>query len=291
MPTYAQLQAESWWGREIVTPELDWLGDELCRRTRRPRAAAGTKGDSRHLRGSHRSQEWIEKSRYCTDRHYTVQSGLTDTQRRHVAGFDFNPGSDAAMKALSRRIIAAMKAGRLDEVVEFFGTTDGRTVDGWDNRRNRKATSDSSHLWHWHLSIDRRHCADRRLMERIVAIALGEDDDMQLSDRVNLVQRPDVKYSSTATTVEGVLASTNYYVLQTRNKLLAEMAALRTQLAAVTAALESLAQAVTAGGGSVDVAAIKAHIDVRVAEVRADLRDAVADLGEGGAAQVRGPQG
>lgn len=184
VPTYAQLQAEPWWGRETTTAEMDWLGDELCRRTGRPRAAAGVKGDNRHLRGSHRSQEWILNSRYCTNRTYTVQPGLTAVQQRHIAGFDFVPGEwgSAAnrrlMAAQTGRLLAAMKAGRLDEVRELYGTVDGRTVTGWNNVENRPATSDDSHLEHWHLGIDRRHCANRSLMERILAIALGEDDDM-----------------------------------------------------------------------------------------------------------------
>lgn len=187
MPTYAELAAEQWWGREVVTPELTWLGTELCRRTGRPRDAAGSKGDNRHLRGSHRSQEWIKHSRYCTNRSYTVQSGLTSAQLRHIAGFDFNPGSAAQMVAQSKRIIAAMRAGQLDEVLEFYGTVDGKTVTGWNNRENRYATSDSSHLWHWHISIDRRRCADRALMERILRIALGdtttgEDDDVSAAE-------------------------------------------------------------------------------------------------------------
>ncbi|MFY1686506.1 hypothetical protein [Plantactinospora sp. WMMB782] len=183
MPTYAQLQAESWWGREVVTPEMDWLGDELCRRTGRPRAAAGTKGDRYHLSGGHRSQEWILKSRYCTSRTYTVQPGLTATQMRHVAAFDFTPGSVERMIAQCRRLIAAMKAGRLNEVLAIYGNVDGdRVVDGWDNVRDRAASSDSSHLWHWHLTLDRRHCADRSLMERILAVALGEPTEEDVDD-------------------------------------------------------------------------------------------------------------
>jgi hypothetical protein len=179
MATYVQLQAEQWWGREIVTPEMDWLGDELCRRTGRPRDAAGSKGDNHHLRGAHRSQEWILHSAYCTSRTYTVQSGLTAAQARHIGGFDFTPGTVEAMVAQCKRIYAAMRAGQLDEVREFFGNVDGdQVVDGWDNVRDRAASSDSSHLWHWHLTIDRRRCADRALMERIVAIALGDEDDM-----------------------------------------------------------------------------------------------------------------
>lgn len=191
MPTYAQLQAESWWNREIRTDELKWLGDELCRRTKRPRTAAGDKGDQFHLNGAHRSQEWILHSRWCTSRTYTVQSGLTGEQARHIAGFDFTPGSDSAMVAQCKRLMAALKAGRLEEVREFYGNADGdRVVDGWDNLRNRAATSDSSHLWHWHLSIDRTKLRDRRLMERIVAIALGdtlpEEDDVSWTEKLKV---------------------------------------------------------------------------------------------------------
>jgi hypothetical protein len=186
MPTLARLRSEPWWDREVVTAELDWLGDELCRRTGRPRFAFGTKGDEAHLRGAHRSQEWLERSRYCTNRTYTRQSGLTAAQLRHVAGIDFTPGSDVQMVAQCKRLDSALRAGRLEEVREFYGNVNGdRVVDGWDNIRNRAATSDSSHLWHWHLTLDRRRCADRALMERILRIVLGdegEDDDMTPDD-------------------------------------------------------------------------------------------------------------
>jgi hypothetical protein len=186
MPTYTQLQAEAWWGREIVTPELRWLGDELCRRTGRPRDAFGDKGNNVHLRGAHRSQEWIQRSAYCTSRTYTVQSGLTAEQARHIAGADFTPGTAGAMITQSRRLMAAMQAGLLDGVLAIYCNVDGdQVVDGWDNVRDRAATSDSSHLWHWHLTLDRRRCADRQLMERIVAIALGDPWEalMALSDQ------------------------------------------------------------------------------------------------------------
>jgi hypothetical protein len=179
MPSLTQLRAEPWWDREIVTAELDWLGDELCRRTGRPRAAAGTKGDENHLRGAHRSQEWLRNSRYCTNRSYTVQSGLTTTQARQIGGFDFTPGSAEQMIAQCRRLYAAVRSGRLEEVREFYGNVDGdKVVDGWDNVENEPASSDSSHLWHWHLTIDRRRLTDRALMQRILAIALGEEEDM-----------------------------------------------------------------------------------------------------------------
>lgn len=181
MPTYTQLETESYWDHEVITTELDWLGDELCRRTGRPRDAAGTKGDNNHLNGGHRSQEWILNSRWCTSRTYTVQTGLTATQARHIAALDFTPGSAEQMIAQCKRLMAAMKAGQLDEVRELYGNVNGdQWVDGWDNLNDRAVTSDDSHLWHWHLTFDRRHLTNRALMERIVSIVMG-DDDMPLT--------------------------------------------------------------------------------------------------------------
>lgn len=175
MAKEAELAAETWWQREIVTPELRRLCQEICRRTGRPPVAAGTKGDRFHLEGAHRSQEWIRNSRFCTSRTYTVQVGIDREQARHVAGFDFTPGSARSMIAQSTRLLAALKAGRLEEVREFYGNIGGdRSVDGWNNLRDRPATADDTHLWHWHLSIDRRKLQDGALMERILATALGD---------------------------------------------------------------------------------------------------------------------
>lgn len=199
MPTLAQLQAEPWWGREIVTPELDWLADELCRRTGRPRVAAGTKGDERHLRGAHRSQEWLLKSRYCTDRRYTVQPGLTEEQARHIGGLDFTPGpwgttaNRALMVAQTGRLVTALRAGKLSGVREVIGTLDGKTVYGITASGTR-FSADASHLDHWHLTFDRRRLRDRALMQRILETALGItlEDEVELTDRVPSAATPDV---------------------------------------------------------------------------------------------------
>jgi hypothetical protein len=182
MPTDAQIRAESWWKREIVTSELDWLGDELCRRTGQPRTAAGTKGNEAHRRGGHRSQEWIEKSAYCTNRTYTVQSGLTAEQERHVAALDFTPGqwgtqaNRRLMQQQTRRLVDALKSGRLAGVREVIGTLDGRTVTAI-RPDGSTFSADTSHLDHWHLTLDRRRCRDKKLMERIIAVALGDEGD------------------------------------------------------------------------------------------------------------------
>lgn len=188
MPTLAQLRSEPYWDREIVTEELDWLGDELCRRTGRPRVAFGSKGNEAHTRGAHRSQEWISNSRFCTNTSYTVQSGLSGLQLRHVAGADFTPGDWGStrnrqlMVEQTNRLVSALKAGTLPGVREVIGTLDGRRVVG-TRADGSTFGSDDSHLEHWHLTLDRRRCADRSVMERIVAVALGEDDDMTDEDR------------------------------------------------------------------------------------------------------------
>jgi hypothetical protein len=185
MVTLAQMQADPYYRREIVPPALTGLGDEMCRRTGRPRDAAGDRGDRFHLSGAHRSQRFIVNSALSTSRTYTVQSGLTAAQLDWIAGFDFTPGNVEDMIDQSRRLVGAMKAGRLDEVLAIYCNVDGdQVVDGWDNVRDRAASSDSSHLWHWHLTIDRRYANDPALMARIVAIALGEDDDMDLTTQI-----------------------------------------------------------------------------------------------------------
>jgi hypothetical protein len=200
MPTLAELRSEPWWDREIVTPELDYLGDELCRRTGRPRVAFGSKGNTAHLKGAHRSQEWILKSRFATSRTSTVQSGLSADQVRHIAGADFTPGEwgTAANRALmaqqTKRLRDAMVRGQLSGVTQVIGTLDGRNVTG-TRADGSTFSSDSSHLDHWHLTCDRRKLRDRGLMDKIIGTALGEDPDL---DTKQAGQLRDVHYTTAA---------------------------------------------------------------------------------------------
>jgi hypothetical protein len=175
VPTYAELQAESWWGREIAPAPLRRLGERLRTAYDRPAVAVGIKGDNVHLRGAHRSQEWIEHSRYCTNRTYTVQSGLSDAQERYLAGLDFTPGTTKRMIELCGRLDREVRAGRLEVVREWYGNDDGdNRVDGYDNVRDRVATSDDSHLWHLHLTLDRRLVNDDAAMIRVGDVLLDE---------------------------------------------------------------------------------------------------------------------
>lgn len=94
--------------------------------------------------------------------------------------------------------------------------------------------------------------AKSAIVARAKAIMAGEDDDVKLTDTVKLVNGAGVQYTSPTTTVEGVLASTNYYVLQTRNSVLAELADAQVRDEAILAA-------VTGGGQAEVLAAIRAQ--------------------------------
>lgn len=257
MATLAQLQAESYWSREVVTPELDWLGDELCRRTGLPRTAAGAKGNTVHLRGGHRSQEWLLHSRWCTDRRYTVQSGLSADQLLHVGATDFVPGEwgTAANRALMReqtgRLITAARAGRLDGVREVLGTLDGKTVTGLDVTTGKRITADDSHLDHWHLTFDRRRCHDQALMRRIVSTALGDPmamlTDAEQAELLRLIRKLDKGLLSVGSLVEPlvdgkrVAHGVGYYVAHAQE----DLAALADQAQATGATVTAIQAAVT----------------------------------------------
>jgi len=211
MVTLAALQAEPWWGREIVTSPMVGLGLQLRAAYGTGAVSIGIKGNERHLSGGHRSQEWILNSAYVSPvgSTYTVQSGLTSIQARHLAAIDFTPGvwgtpdNRAKMKVLTRRLIDAMKAGQLDELDECFGTLDGATVTGWNNDRDATITADSSHLDHLHLRFDRRFADDNAVMVKTAAIMLGEDMTMSAEDLAAIatkVWNQDVDPSPTVST-------------------------------------------------------------------------------------------
>ena len=63
--------------------------------------------------------------------------------------------------------------------------------------------------------------------------------------------------------------------------------AIRAELTALRSLIEPLVAAVNAGSGSLDAGTLLAGVDTRLEALRVEMRDAVADLGEGGAAQVR----
>lgn len=291
MPTYAQLQGESVWGQEIVTDELGWLVDELCAHFGVPRGNGGIKGDNKHLNGGHRSQAWIKRSKYCTNRTYTFEASLTAEQERDLAAFDVTLPLQH-MLTISRNADRATRAGELEELVEWFGNVDGdQRVDGWNNIENRAASSDSSHLWHFHGRIRRSLLRDMNTMRRVFAALTGGADDMNLSDPNPFGAKP-AQFTTepgygTGPWLGGTVGNQLQYIREDSH--FARQAAIRaaTESTALRTVIQQLVAIIEAGKGSVVAGEILAGVDERLKRLAAEQRDAVADLGEGGAAQVR----
>lgn len=93
------------------------------------------------------------------------------------------PPNYATINKYSNRLYAAGKAGRTNDprtiyMREFYGNIDtDREVEGWDYHNNRPATSDSSHLWHIHISIHRKYVNDPEMTRAILSILKGETVD------------------------------------------------------------------------------------------------------------------
>lgn len=112
------------------------------------------------------------------------------------------------------------------------------------------------------------------------------EDDMSLDEPLNqplFVSDKDYPAPYLQTSVRQALAFAR------QDAHYARLAAARTatEVAALRSVVDALAAVITAGGGSVDTVAILAGVDARLAVLAQEQRDAVADLGEGGAARVR----
>jgi hypothetical protein len=177
MPTYAQLEQEIWWGAETVPDSLHALAVSLRSHFNVGADAIGSKGDNNHLRGYHRSYAWILNSNWCTNRSYSVSRTPGDRHPGNVnwvTGLDVGGMPASELYPMCRRIDAAIRAGRLEKITEWYGTFDGVTVRGYDNISNVSATSDSSHLFHLHLSFDRGRANEDHT--DVLNVLIGVDD-------------------------------------------------------------------------------------------------------------------
>jgi len=87
-------------------------------------------------------------------------------------------GNPAIIAKYSSRLLKSGKDlndDRGNYLREFYGQADSDSqVEGWDFQYVRPASSDSSHLWHIHLSFMRRYNNDRKAHDAILSILRGE---------------------------------------------------------------------------------------------------------------------
>lgn len=253
MPTYEALRAErprgiAVWNREIVTPEMTHAISLMANGLNLPVNRFGTRGDNKHVYGSHRSQEWIELSRFCTSRSNTWQAGLSSEQRRHIAGIDIGPFKKEQLLFICRNLDKAVRSGNFEEIRAFYGNINGDSrVDGYNNIENRLASADLSHLTHAHLTLDRRIVGHGPSMLKVVHAVLGK----------GLPSTTSVPESEDLTPIEHLL-------LRQNNQLLFAIIAgtdakvspdLGTSLVTVP---NNLAKGVRAADDSAEIAALKA---------------------------------
>lgn len=176
MPTYDQLDNEEAWRDEIEPPALQALKAGIKRW--RPGAGVGIKGDNNHLNGYHRSRRWISTSIWCTNRTYSVSRTSGDRSggdANWCTAMDIWGIAQSDLHAMCKRLDAAVRAGRLEKITEWYGNFGGDTrVDGWDNIADRLASSDSSHLFHLHMSFDRGRADEDH--SDVLAVLIGEID-------------------------------------------------------------------------------------------------------------------
>lgn len=91
---------------------------------------------------------------------------------------DAQAGRYANIERYSQRLMASARDTddpRLDGWREWYGNTNAdRNVDGYDTRYLRPASSDSSHLWHIHLSEDRDKVDSYANKRAMLSVLRGE---------------------------------------------------------------------------------------------------------------------
>lgn len=174
--SYDTLRLEPVWRAQFTPPALLWLAQQLRAYYGQTANEIGSPGDNRHVSGGHRSRRWLLTSEWAENRGYTTthpddRAGDDDW----YCAIDIDPGDQAELIAMCRRLDAAVRAGELEECWEWYGNLGGDTrVDGWNNLENRLATSDSSHLGHLHMTFRRRFANSMPVMQRALAILTGD---------------------------------------------------------------------------------------------------------------------
>lgn len=128
----------------------------------------GILGDSAHTYGYHRGRNYVSSS------DYSVQ--LADDKQgdgEAACALDLSWSEASWQYTVSQRLLNAKHDSRMSACREFYGSTDGYNVCGWDYYGGYAVTSDDSHLWHIHLSILRKWSNDSGALSGIADVITG----------------------------------------------------------------------------------------------------------------------
>lgn len=253
------------WDAEYAPPNLVSIANAVRGHYALPWSAIGMKGDASHTYGYHRSRNWVNTLGGKSG-DYSVQLDLD----RSGGGEDWVSALDvsldtARLKVATTRVMAALqrKDPAVSDVREVFGTTDGKTVTGWDAAKNRLTTSDASHLFHLHVSFYRSKAdVDHSGLLRVLSTDGGSG--MELNTRVGSVSEPNFDR-----TVENVFSDLWHAIHGPSQDAFA-------RIKAIQAAVDGLD---AGGSGGVDVDALAEKVvDLIVPQLRQVVADELAKL-------------
>jgi hypothetical protein len=129
--------------------------------------------------------------------------------------------SDAQWQyTVSQRLLNAKNDSRMYACREFYGSTDGRTVIGWDYSGGYAVSSDDSHLWHVHLSILRKYCNDAAALSGIAQVITGGGSQPQPpggGDWFDMASQTDLENAVRKVLNEGMTAGTTSWASTNKN--------------------------------------------------------------------------
>ena len=136
MVSLKDLQGEAVWRSERVPQGIAALRNDLLEFFQWPDWRIGTIGDEHHLKGYHRSRDWIQQSRYCSDRSYSVNESEGNRhggKGYHIAGMDL-----VTNEVHARGIVARLQTAKATGAI-----------------RSLREIKLESGPWHVHLGFDR----------------------------------------------------------------------------------------------------------------------------------------
>jgi hypothetical protein len=239
-----------------------------------PASAWGTIGDTAHTSTSDHSPHT-----YAALGSMPVVCAA-DFPHAPALGLDGGAFTEALRQSRDARIAYVIFNGRV------FSSTNAPWV--W-----RTYTGSDRHDTHWHVSVVHTARADDTSPWQMPGAA-ATGDDVNLNDptgwKVQFLPNPDG--SDVGPWLGGTVGQQLQHIRETTFSSYVLDRVNTARIVALTSVIETLADAIAVGsGGSLDVGAVLAGVDERLArlaeQLAAEQRDAVADLGEGGAAQVR----
>lgn len=158
-----------------ITDEMWWLWQQLL--ALEPSSKLG--GIYANKPGYHNCRGNLPQSDYSVCDDPPDQGGPPDKAAAIDWTFpDAQAGNYSTIAKYTNRLLASAKDPddtRLNGWREFYGNADDDSyVEGWDCRYGVAATSDSSHLWHIHISENRDQTKSQKNKEALLSVLKGE---------------------------------------------------------------------------------------------------------------------